>query len=152
MTIFFYKTGEMNGSSFVKIPLRSSAILNIENDDKYCFFWSILDHLHPCNNSHPNRVSNDRQYFNELNIQAFDFSNGYKCSDVHKFEKLNNLSINIFELSFCQDQNNRKHKLIPTDISNNESDRVIDLLIYKNVYIFIEKLPIFLVIHNCNCL
>ena len=53
MTIYFYKTGEMNGRSYVKIPLRSSAVLNIENDDKYCFLWSILAKLHPCNNSHP---------------------------------------------------------------------------------------------------
>ena len=54
MTIFFYKTGEMNGSNFVKIPLRTNAILSIENNDKYCFIWSILAWLYPCNNNHPN--------------------------------------------------------------------------------------------------
>ena len=32
----------MNGRSYVKTPLRSNAILNVENDDKYCFLWSIL--------------------------------------------------------------------------------------------------------------
>ena len=37
MTIYFYKTGEMNCSNYVKNPLRSNAILNIENKDKYCF-------------------------------------------------------------------------------------------------------------------
>ena len=42
MTLNFYKTGEMNGSSHVKILLRSSVILNIGNDEKYCFLWSIL--------------------------------------------------------------------------------------------------------------
>ena len=104
MTIYFYKTKELNGSSYVKIPLRSSAILNIENDDKYCFLWSILAHLHPCQNSHPNRVSNYRQYFNELKIEGIDFTNGFKTSDVVKFEKLNSLSINIFELKFYQDE------------------------------------------------
>ena len=57
MTIYFYQTGIMNGSNYVKIPLRSNAILNIENDDKYCFIWSILASLHPCNLNHPNRVS-----------------------------------------------------------------------------------------------
>ena len=58
MRISFCKTNEMNGSNYVKIPLRSNAILNIENNDKYCFLWSILASLHPCNNNHPNRVSN----------------------------------------------------------------------------------------------
>ena len=85
MTIYFYKTGELNGSNFVKNLLRSNAILNIENKDKYCFIWSKLASLHPCNNNHPNRVSYYRQYFNELNIGRFDFTNGFKCSDVHRF-------------------------------------------------------------------
>ena len=29
----------MNGLSYVKIPLRSSAMLHIENNDKYRFFY-----------------------------------------------------------------------------------------------------------------
>ena len=58
LTIYFYKTDERNGRSYVKILLRSNAILNIENNDKYCFLWSILAYLHPCNKIHPNRVSN----------------------------------------------------------------------------------------------
>ena len=63
MTIYFYKTNEMNGSNYVKLPLRTNAILNIENNDKYCFLWSILASLHPCDNNHPNRVSNYKRYF-----------------------------------------------------------------------------------------
>ena len=82
MEILFYKTSELNGTSYVKIPLRSSAILNIQNIDKYCFIWSILASLYPCENDHPNRVSNYRKYFNELNINDFDFTNGFKCSDM----------------------------------------------------------------------
>ena len=132
MKIRFYKTDELNGSSYVKIPLRSNALVNIKNNDKYCFIWSILASLHPCENDHPNRVSNYIQYFNELNFQSFDFTNGFKCSDVHKFNELNNLSVNIFELNFSQDKNKWKHNLIPIEISKNKSDRIVDLLLYKN--------------------
>ena len=103
MKISFYKTEELNGTSYVKIPLRSSAILNIQNNDKYCFVWSILASLHPCESTHPSRVSNYLQYFDELNSQNFDFTNGFKYSDVHKFNELNNLSVNIYELNFYQD-------------------------------------------------
>ena len=148
MTIYFYETTEMNGSIYIKIPLRSNAILNVENNDKYCFLWSILAWLYPCNNNHPNRVSNYRQYFNELNIQGFDFSKGFRCNDVHKFNELNILSVNIFELAFYQDQNQWKHKLIPIEISKNNSDKVIDLAIYKNHYVLIKKLDVFLGDHN----
>ena len=103
MKISFYKTTELNGTSYVKIPLRSNAILNIQNNDKYCFIWSILASLHPCENGHPNTVNNYVQNFNELNFQNFDFTNGFKCSDVHKFHELNHLSVNIYELNFYQD-------------------------------------------------
>ena len=89
-TVYFYKTGEMNELSYIKISLRCSAILNIESDDKVFFLWSILAYLHLCNNNHPNRVSSYKQFFNEINITGFDFTNGFKCSDVHKFERLNN--------------------------------------------------------------
>ena len=132
MTVFSYKTGELNGSNFVKFLLRSNAILNIENNDKYCFLWSVLASLHPCINNHPNRVSKYRQYFNEINIQGSVFTNGFKCSDVHKFNELNNLSVNIFELIFHQDKTQWKHKLLPIEISEIDLDRVFDSATYKN--------------------
>ena len=37
MNVRFYKTAEIKGSSYVKIPLRSNALIKIKNDDKYCF-------------------------------------------------------------------------------------------------------------------
>ena len=147
MTVYFYQTGEMKGSSYVKIPLRSSAILNIENNDKYCFLWSILAKLHPCNNNRPIRVSNYKQYSNKLNNDGFDFTNGFRCSDVHKFEKLHS-SFNIFELNFYQDQNKWRHKLNPIEVRKTESDRAIDLLIYKNHYVLFKKLKVFLGDHR----
>ena len=85
----FYKTGEINGSRYVKSPLRTNAVFNLEYNDKYCFLWPILAFLQPCDKDHPSRVSNYKQNVKELNIDGFDFSNGFKCSDVRKFEKLN---------------------------------------------------------------
>ena len=64
------------------------------------------------------------------------------------FNEINNLSVNIFELSFYQDQNNWKHKLIPIEVSQNDSDRVIDLAFYKNHYVLFKKLDLFLGDHN----
>ena len=148
MKVSFYKSTELYGTSYVKIPLRSNAILNIQNNDKYCFIWSILASLHPCENTHPSRVNNYSQYFHELNFQSFDFTNGFKCIEVHKFNELNNLSVNIFELNFYQDGDEWKHNLIPIEISKNESDRIVDLLIYKNHYALIKKLNVFLGDHH----
>ena len=144
MKLSFYKTEELNGTSYVKIPLTSSAILNNQNNDKYCFIWSILASLYPCEKTHPSRVNNYLQCFNELNFRSFDFTNGFKCSDVHKFNELNNLSVNMYELNFYQDGDKWKHNLIPIEISKNESDKVIDLLIYKNHNALNKKLHVFL--------
>ena len=63
MTIHVYKTRELNSTLYKKVPLRSSAILNIENADKHCFIWSALASVHPRVSSHANRVSNCQQYF-----------------------------------------------------------------------------------------
>ena len=70
MKISLYKTGELKGSTYFKIPLRSKAILNIENIDKNCFLWTILAYLHSCDNSHPSRVRNYIQYFKELKLKV----------------------------------------------------------------------------------
>ena len=125
MKLRFYKTGELDGSSYVKNPLRSNALINNKNKDKYCFIWSISDSFHlyivP-----PNRVSNYKPHFNELNINGFDFTNGFKCNDFHKFETLKNFSVNIVELNFYQDQNKWRHKLTPIEISKKSQ---IELLI-----------------------
>ena len=48
METTFCKTKEMIGSIYVKIPLRSSAILIFENDDKNSFLWSVIASAHPC--------------------------------------------------------------------------------------------------------
>ena len=153
MTTNFYKTNELNGSSYVKIPLRGSCVLNIEIDDKYCFLCIFLAHPHPCQNSHPNWVSNYRQLFIKFKIDGFDFTNGFRTCDVVKFENLKKLSINIFELQFYKviwKNHQWKHKLIPIEVSKNNSERVIDLMIYKNHYVLIKTLHVFLGKKDCK--
>ena len=147
MKIRCYKTGELNRSNYVKIPLKSNALKNFKNNDKYCFLWPFLAYLHPGENDDPNRVSDYKQYFDELKIEGFDSTNGIECSEVHKFEKLNNSSMNLSE-NFYQDQNERKHNLIPIEVSKNDPDKVIDSLIYKNHYALIKKLNVFLGDHQ----
>ena len=69
---------------------------------------------------------------------------------MHRFEKSNNISINIFELNFYQDGDKWKHNLIPIENSKNQSPRVVDLLIYRSHYALIKKLHVFLGNQNKN--
>ena len=45
------------------------------------------------------------------------YSNGFICKDVHNFEKLKNLSINVFDIYLYKDQSQWKHVLIPIQFS-----------------------------------
>ena len=155
LKIYFHKTNPINGRTYIKFPIRINAILNIQNKDTYCFLWSILANIHPVDKD-PQRVSKYIPYQNELKITGIDFSNGMRITDIDKFENLNNqLSINVFE--YTTDENN-DYKLVPLYISKNvENRRIIDLILYKNHYILLKKLNVFIGKHDniyiCrNCL
>ena len=47
MKLTFCKTSKLSGSSYVKTPLRSNALINTKNNNKFCFIWSILASLQP---------------------------------------------------------------------------------------------------------
>ena len=155
LKIYFHKTNPINGQTYIEFPIRTNAILNIQNNDSYCFLWSILASIHPVYKD-PQRVSKYIPYRNELNITNIDFTNGMKITDIDKFENLNTqLSINVFE--YTKDEDN-DYKLVPLYISKNfENRRIIDLILYKNHYILLKKLHVFIGKHdNCfvcrNCL
>ena len=130
LKIYFHKTNVMNGMTYKKFPIRTNSTLNKQNNDTYCFLWSILANLHPVNKD-PQRVSKYIPYQIELNINDIDFTNGMKITDIDKFENLNNqLSINVFEYTKDGDKD---YKLVPSYISENiENRRIIDLILYKN--------------------
>ena len=142
LKIYFHKTNPINGQTYVEFPIRTNAILNIQNNDAYCFLWSILASIHPVKED-PQSVSKYIPYQNELNITDIDFSNGMKITATDKFEKLNNqLSINVFEYSTDEDND---YKLVPLCISKNiENRRIIDLILYKNHYKLLKKLHVFI--------
>ena len=116
LKIYFHKTNPINGQTYVKFPIRTNSILNIQNNDTYCFLWSILANLHPVNKD-PQRVCKYIPYRNELYINDIDFTNGMRIIDIPKFENLNNqLAINVFEYSTDEDND---YKLVPLYISKN---------------------------------
>ena len=69
------------------------------------------------------------QFFNETNIVGFDFSIGFKGSDVQKIEKYEKFSAKNFESKFYQVKNEWRHKVVPKKISENDCYKVIDLMI-----------------------
>ena len=70
------------------------AVLNIKNYDNYCFLHSINAHLHPVN-THKDRVANYPSISN-FNVTGLTFPMTLK--QIPKFEKNNQISINVFGL------------------------------------------------------
>ncbi|KAK5646328.1 hypothetical protein RI129_004792 [Pyrocoelia pectoralis] len=83
-------------STYVKVPhfiALKHAIVNVRNNDPYCFLWAIVSALHPAQN-HVDRISSYPHFCEILNYNSIQFP--IKLSDIKKFEKLNDLTIDVF--------------------------------------------------------
>ena len=67
---------------------------------------------------------------NKLNLEGLEFP--MKVKDIPKFEKLNNLNVNVFELT--------KTVLTPIHINMNYDQPQIDLLLFEKHYCLITNL------------
>ena len=86
----------LKGSKNFEVPkkvLNNKGILNTDNNDDKCFLWCVLAALHP-DVQNPHRSTNYREYENELNMKGITYPVAVK--QVSKFEKQNNISINVF--------------------------------------------------------
>ena len=94
-----YKVNDTQASSYIELPEKyqnNNTIINIKSDDQYCFLWCILAHLCPVE-VHKNRTSSYSMHMNKLNLKGLEFP--MKIKDIPKFENLNSLNVNIFELT-----------------------------------------------------
>ena len=134
LTAKMFKYHDIRASSYCKLPKsfsNSKSIVNIQNIDNYCFLWSILAHKYKVD-SHRQRVSHYENHFHELNQGDIQFP--MKIKDIPTFERLNNLNINVFELS----ANDKTFS--PKYVNKNYYDEQIDLLLYENQYCLITNI------------
>ena len=71
------------GSSYIETPeflFRKKAIINIKNEDKKCFLWSVLAHIHPQRNN-PDRVSHYKPFANEMTVFVISLAIKYSNPD-----------------------------------------------------------------------
>ena len=127
-----YKVNDIQASSWVELPRKyknNKSIINIKNDDQFCFLWCILAHLCPVED-HKNRTSKCSMHFDKLNLKGLEFP--MKVKDIPKFEKLNNSNVNVFELT--------KTVLTRIHINTKYDQPQTDLLLFENHYCLIRKL------------
>jgi len=86
------------GNSFIPTPksfAKKSAIVNVKNtEDDFCFLHSIIAHLHPCQDKHPHRFTQYKQYMHILDWTGLEFP--MKLTVISKFERPNpNFSVSV---------------------------------------------------------
>ena len=127
-----YKVNDIQASSYIELPGNykdNKSIIIIKNNDQYCFLWCILAQLYPVEN-HKDRISKYIIHLNKLNLKGLEFP--MKVKDIPKFENLNNLNINVFELT--------GNILTPIHVNKKYLQPQIDLLLYQNHYCLITRL------------
>ena len=126
-----FRYHEIRASSFCKLFKSfssSTSIVNIQNHDSYCFLWSILAHNYKVDN-HGENVSHYKKHFHEINQGDIPFP--MRKKDIPTFERLNNLSIKVFELSAYD-------KTFPSKyVYKNYYDEQIDPLLHEIHYCFL---------------
>ncbi|XP_021001758.2 uncharacterized protein [Parasteatoda tepidariorum] len=119
----------LRGSTFVELPEKirmTNAVINVKNSDTCCFKWSILAAVFPADRN-PNRVSNYEDLEKNLNFEGINFPT--PLSDVKKFSKNNNISINVY--SFDKELN-----IFPLLVSEVSETVHIDLLLVPTKHEF----------------
>jgi hypothetical protein len=139
--IDYWKTYSFAPKSYLKLPFKSNSLVNIKNDKKYtddCFALCIAAHKHPAKD-HPNRISNYVPYLDELNFG--DIKKPIEVRDIPKFEKINNLKIDVYTLQqIGKDETKRDSWVLNPFIlsKSNEKDEV-SLILYENHWILITN-------------
>ena len=119
----------LNASSYIPLPKflkDKNAIINPENFDKKCFLWCIaiseILKRNP-NLRNPGRITKIlEKEVEKFNLDGMDFP--CKFPDIEKFEKNNNISVNVFGYE--------EKEILPLRISEKEGERINILLIEKD--------------------
>lgn len=121
------------GSSYIKLPAsieHRKACINLKNADEKCFVWSLLSAIFPVD-KHVDRVSKYPQNHEEhFNLSGINFPT--PLSDIPKFEKNNDISINVYGIEPKKLQHNMYDVIGPLHSTNQKKDRHINLLYFED--------------------
>ena len=120
------------------IPLPKSiaqrrACINVQNDDDMCFKWAILSalvHLRGIDIHNSNRVREYIKYEAEFNLDFSNLQFPVDPMDVAKFEKLNNISVNVYLLQ----RSSADYEVLPCYLTSTKKNQHINLFLLESKY------------------
>lgn len=93
------------------------AVINVKSSDNACFGWAMVAALYPAT-QHSDRTSAYPHYSTVFNLDGIKFP--MTLDQISRFEKMNNLSINIYT--------ERKDIVLPVRVSKDKKPRHVNLL------------------------
>ena len=100
VALYTVKHKPLSGSSYIKLHhdiMRKKAVINMQNEDNECFKWCITRALNMVERN-AERISEILQLQSKkLNWEGLEFP--MKLKDIHKFEKMNNINVNVLGLN-----------------------------------------------------
>ncbi|XP_014235688.2 uncharacterized protein LOC106658308, partial [Trichogramma pretiosum] len=125
------KLNPMHANTFIPLPTpiyNKHACVNVKNNDDQCFKWSVLAALHEIKKN-ASELSHYLPYQNDLNFDGITFP--VRIKDVSKFEKQNEVSINVYHLI----KRSQEYKVAPVHLTSLRKEKHANLLIIQDVYI-----------------
>jgi len=129
----------MSGSSYKELPdpikLRK-AIINIQNKDNKCFYYSVA-----CGLNTP-EIKPERVYHYK-NIEEILTINDkhelpFKLTNIPKFEKSNNISINVLTCEF--NKSTQQYDILPIYNTKEEKEKHVNLFYYNEHFSYIRSI------------
>ena len=100
LDVNFHRLNLTRGSSYFPLPdwlARKKAIINPQNDYEECFKWAVIAALRWEDiRSHPEQISNLREFSNDYNWSGLKFPVSIK--DINVFEMNNDTSVNVLSV------------------------------------------------------
>ncbi|XP_037926191.1 uncharacterized protein LOC119661065 [Hermetia illucens] len=136
LSININKFAPMQGSSYIQLPKEISdkkACINVKNDDNACFAWAVVSALHSVRRlEHPDRPASYPHYSHVLNLKDIRFPITVK--QIPRFEKQNNLSINVYILQKTGDGKKVNYIVLPTYLTKAKKIQHVNLLMVQSEY------------------
>ena len=135
LDLHIYHFDPLRASAYLRLPkwiYSKRAVVNVKNDDAYCFVWAVLACLYS------DQVQRDRErvmyyvpYFSEINLHGIQMP--MRVCDIVKFERNNNISISVYgvEEEFDPSVNGLTGYLYPIKVAKDVREKHVDLLMYS---------------------
>ncbi|XP_071640852.1 uncharacterized protein [Temnothorax longispinosus] len=123
LTVSVNKYNPLRAGCHMKLPQDikvKNAVINVLSMDNVCFAWSVVAALHPTER-HSERESSYPHYSTVLNVRDIEFP--MTLSQIKKFERLNNISVNVYTI-----EGKKTSNVLPIRLTDHTNDNHVNLL------------------------